>query len=250
LQRSCFCPPPNGIDVTVVNHEIREILDPDSGEPVENLDPFFPVTIDDLFDLLEDAIDHADFVDVDYDPVFGAPIRIEIDYLRQAVDDELSFLVSDLRLYRGNECRDTSDCGSIGAQCIEPGGFVDCGICDNRDSECKVDDACTGGALCRRQPKFSCLPCDGEPIYSCRAACASDDECRDGEVCASDGHCSVVHCLTSAECSIHFDCNVPDGTRTAICERRGCVGDIDCIDGFCVNGKCYDQLGRCEIIPP
>lgn len=250
LMRGCFCQGPHRIDVRVVNGELQEILDPETGDPIENLDPYFPVTIDDLFDLLDGAIGRADVVDVDYDPTWGAPVRISIDYLLPAVDDEISFVLSDLRSYDGGHCRQSSDCDRLGSQCIEPGGFIGCGICDKGKDECAVDDDCGGGNLCRRQAKFSCLPCDGGTIHTCRPGCVLDEECRDGEVCGDDGHCSVVHCLTEAECNMHFDCNLPEDARTGICERRTCNEDADCSDGFCVNGKCYDRLGQCEIIPP
>jgi hypothetical protein len=250
LHRGCFCPPPNDLLVTVIDRDSVEIVDPDSGEPIDNLDAYFPVTIDDLFDLVDDAIDHADFVEVDYDPVWGAPIRIAIDYLQQAVDDEVSFLLSDLQPFQGNDCRDTSDCDNTGALCIEPGGFVGCGICDDRADECSVDEDCAADTLCRRQPKLSCGACDGEPILTCQEGCVSDAECRDGEVCGDDGHCSLARCLTSVDCNNYFDCSLPDDARTGICERRLCTADVDCNDGLCVNAQCYGSFGHCEIVPP
>lgn len=209
LRRSCFCPPPNYIEVRVVNHEVREIVDPDNGDPIEMLDPSFPVTIDDLFDLLDDAIDWADSVYVEYHE-YGPPIRIGIDYIREAVDDEISFVLSDLRFYRGGDCRYGSDCDRFDSQCLEPGGVLGCGYCVYRDpKQCTVDDDCNGEDICRRYP-VPCHLCSGGQVRTCRPGCASDAECREGEICGGDGHCSAVSCATSADCMAHFECTIPD----------------------------------------
>jgi hypothetical protein len=248
LRRGCFCPPPNFIEVRVVNREVREIVDPDSGEPIEMLDSSFPVTIDDLFDLLDDAIDWADFVDVEYHE-YGSPIRIEIDYNEKAVDDEVSFLLSDLRFYRGGDCRYSSDCDRFDSQCLEPGGVLGCGYCVYQNPrQCTVDDDCKGEGICRRYP-VPCHLCSGGPLRTCREDCVSDEECREGESCGGDGHCSAVPCVTSADCIAHFDCAILADASSGVCERRHCGRDADCDDGFCVGRKCYDQLGRCEVIP-
>jgi hypothetical protein len=249
LRRDCFCLPPNYIEVRVVNREVQEIVNADTGESIEMLDSSFPVTVDDLFDLLDDAIDWADFIDVEYHASYGAPMRIAIDYTRELADDEISFLLSDLRFYRGGACRYSGDCDRFDSQCLEPGDVLGCGYCVYSDpNQCTVDDECDGERICRRYP-VPCHLCDGGLLRTCREGCISDAECREGKFCGGDGHCSAVHCVTSADCMAHFDCAIPDEAETGTCERRRCSNDVDCDDGFCVERKCHQQLGRCEVIP-
>jgi hypothetical protein len=52
---------------------------------------YFP-TIDGLFEVIEDARrQRADAIDVTYDPAFGFPTVISIDYIRAAADDEIAY---------------------------------------------------------------------------------------------------------------------------------------------------------------
>jgi hypothetical protein len=55
----------------------------------------FP-TIDELFDIIEDARrqDAASLV-VDFDPTYGFPTRVSIDYHREMADDEIVYRASD-----------------------------------------------------------------------------------------------------------------------------------------------------------
>jgi hypothetical protein len=55
-----------------------------------------PATIDELFDLLEQAVD-AERFEVIYDPEFGFPVEARIDHNLLAIDDELEFRVTELR---------------------------------------------------------------------------------------------------------------------------------------------------------
>ncbi len=54
-------------------------------------------TIEALFDFTEGAIGKADEIQVAYDPTYGFPVRVNIDYIKQAVDDELMLSVSDFQ---------------------------------------------------------------------------------------------------------------------------------------------------------
>ncbi len=97
FQRSCFCPRElvRPVRITVSNGVVISAVDPDTNEPVTPPLNGFP-TIDDLFDEIQDAIDReADDIDATYDEAFGYPVQVFIDWIRNAIDDEMSFQVSD-----------------------------------------------------------------------------------------------------------------------------------------------------------
>ncbi len=54
-------------------------------------------TIDALFDFTSQSIHKADDIKVQYDPTYGFPSGVQIDFSRNAADDELSLSVSDFR---------------------------------------------------------------------------------------------------------------------------------------------------------
>lgn len=51
-------------------------------------------TIDGLFASTEDALQRADQIDVKYDPVYGFPAQVQIDFIKNAVDDEMALSAS------------------------------------------------------------------------------------------------------------------------------------------------------------
>jgi hypothetical protein len=99
LQVGCFCPFADRMPLTI---EVRDgqtvsILAAD-GSPVsaDEMSMFERyATIDKLFDLTGAALDgDADKVEVTYDEKYGFPVQVNIDYIEQAVDDELGLQVS------------------------------------------------------------------------------------------------------------------------------------------------------------
>jgi len=137
------------------------------------------------------------------------------------------FVLAGLQFYRGGDCRYSDDCDRFDSQCLEPGGVLGCGYCVyDHPFQRTSDDDCSGEDVCRRYV----VPCQGES-------------------CDGDGHCSAVACTTDADCMTHFDCAIAGDASSGICERRICSRDDECNDGFCVERKCYHQLGRCEVIP-
>ena len=89
-ERFCFCPPfavtVEVVDSVGVSHE----LDPASTEEVEIL------TMEDLFDEVQSALDTAFEVTVEYDDQTGQVITLDVDQIENAIDDEYSFSVSSL----------------------------------------------------------------------------------------------------------------------------------------------------------
>jgi hypothetical protein len=93
----CFCPPSvtDSVRIVVRHDTIASMTYIDSGLPVEpNVRSLFH-TIPGLFDLLEDALDRdADDFRVTYDARYHFPSDANIDYMKNAADEELGFRVT------------------------------------------------------------------------------------------------------------------------------------------------------------
>lgn len=98
FERSCYCLPEfttPGL-VHVVDEEIASVRHTVTNEA---LDPMFYLTVDELFDQVQLAIDFpADRLLVEYDDLLYYPTSIDIDFITMAIDDELSFRARDLHL--------------------------------------------------------------------------------------------------------------------------------------------------------
>lgn len=92
LQRSCFCPPDwrGPFRVTVRDGAVVEATY--EGEPI---DVERVITAEALISLLRDAYtEGAERVDAAYDPEFGYPTQLYIDYSAQIADEEVGYEVS------------------------------------------------------------------------------------------------------------------------------------------------------------
>ncbi|GIV59918.1 MAG: hypothetical protein KatS3mg043_1007 [Rhodothermaceae bacterium] len=96
LSRLCFCYPAGTFTVFVRADTVRAVVSEASGAV---LDPeqrrIFP-TIDGFFDLVAQAQAGADSLMVLYDPVWGVPTRIVIDWVEHAIDDEIRYEIHGL----------------------------------------------------------------------------------------------------------------------------------------------------------
>jgi len=96
----CFCPFGQDMPLIIeVKDELIVSMEYTSGNPIDasNTEYFRRfATIDRLFTEVENLVNgEADEVIVTYDPTYGFPTQISIDYIKNAVDDELSLTVSD-----------------------------------------------------------------------------------------------------------------------------------------------------------
>ena len=58
-------------------------------------------TIDELFDVIKDARTRSAYkLEVEYDDSKGFPVSIDIDYIKDAVDDEIFYSISEYQEYR------------------------------------------------------------------------------------------------------------------------------------------------------
>ena len=92
---SCFCINEGPYRVVVKDDTLYSAVNSYTNEPVDakSLNLY---TIDELFDLIDQAQSyHAEVLKVEFDGIFHYPKKIDIDYSRQAVDDELSIVISD-----------------------------------------------------------------------------------------------------------------------------------------------------------
>jgi hypothetical protein len=96
LRRICFCAgATQPARVVVQDGQKVSVTLVETGEPVSQAELEFFLTIDELFDFIQDAIDReAHRIDVTYDPDRGIPLTISIDYEELAVDEEMAFEVS------------------------------------------------------------------------------------------------------------------------------------------------------------
>lgn len=98
VERMCYCGQEalGPVDVVVQNGEITARTYRATGEPVR--EPYAPHfhDVDGLFDLIRDAIAEADSISADYHARDGFPLEVRIDYMKNAVDDELTVRIVEL----------------------------------------------------------------------------------------------------------------------------------------------------------
>lgn len=101
LNIGCFCAFRSQMPATVEvqNGEVVSIIGAD-GEAISTTDPINEyvlsyATIDRIFaELDSDSVREADKLTVTYEPIYGLPSEIYIDFIERAIDDELSITVS------------------------------------------------------------------------------------------------------------------------------------------------------------
>ena len=98
---SCFCPFAN-VEVTyevlngqVVNQSVQS--SPDNPVDEAQVSDFYQPynTIEKVFDYVGRAVNEADETAIEYNPTYGFPTSIEIDWIELAIDDEMYLSVSD-----------------------------------------------------------------------------------------------------------------------------------------------------------
>ena len=96
LTQSCFCVYSGPLRITVADGDIVSVValsDP-QGTPQDQIEALGK-TLPELTALAERAEEEADEVTATYDPTYGFPTRLDIDWIREAVDDEVTFTATD-----------------------------------------------------------------------------------------------------------------------------------------------------------
>jgi hypothetical protein len=247
----CFCYGPLDVIIEVLDGDIVAFRDPEAGNlvNVEFRDLFF--TVPELFDRIESEIDRAHWLRVVLDETTGYPIEFSVDPVLEIADDELSTSISDLHPI-DNTCSDADECDGFADTCVEPGGFVGCGVCFPAEDLCDSDAECGGNAQICAPIGLSAMNCACDPSATvCQQGCWTDGDCSVGQSCDASHHCVAQRCNGDESCPNYFECILPPDSRTGECRRRLCSEAADCsAGGFCVGLQCYASPGRCEPIPP
>ena len=98
LRRLCFCGGGTDPAEVVVQSGVRvSVTDVQTGEPIPAEWRQYYLTVPELFDFIEDAIDRKAYqIDVTYHAETGFPTHVQIDYIENAIDEEMGFEVSGL----------------------------------------------------------------------------------------------------------------------------------------------------------
>lgn len=96
IRVGCFCPSEltQPVEVEVRDGAPTAMIGATSRKPVQSAQFGEAAPIEQLFVVIQRAIDqNADRVSVEYDPDFGYPRAIAIDYRRNALDDEITYTI-------------------------------------------------------------------------------------------------------------------------------------------------------------
>lgn len=95
VQRLCFCGNVDQVRIVVVNRQVISRTVVASQQPLPaNLNESYP-DIPGLFATVKDAILRADAINVSFDRTYGFPSDATIDFIKNAIDDELTLKVTD-----------------------------------------------------------------------------------------------------------------------------------------------------------
>lgn len=95
----CFCPPRQmPWAVEVLDNNVVSAVGED-GVPIAETDPSYALfgqyaTMDRLFTALSGGLSDAEEVSAEYDPTYGFPSKINVDYYKESVDDEFTVAAS------------------------------------------------------------------------------------------------------------------------------------------------------------
>jgi hypothetical protein len=100
FQYLCFCPVSlvTPVEIEVRDGRVTAVVEPQTGRPVPEAAGRPTPTVEDLFAVVEDALDGGvDWLDVQYDIVLGYPAVIRVDPDARVVDEERSYFAGGLR---------------------------------------------------------------------------------------------------------------------------------------------------------
>lgn len=109
FQEQCYCANFGKVEIVVLADSIFALKNPETGEDftietnigMENLIDVYPelfVNMDQLFEKLKEATLIADEMEGRYDGQIGYPKQVSIDYYKDAIDDEVTYVISNYRI--------------------------------------------------------------------------------------------------------------------------------------------------------
>lgn len=100
----CFCPfsDINPLTIEVKDNQVLSMMGA-NGVEILDTDPLYPMlmnyaTVDNLFTWTTDVLANADEVKVTYDATYGFPDNISVDYIEEAIDDEIGVRISNFEV--------------------------------------------------------------------------------------------------------------------------------------------------------
>lgn len=94
----CFCMMTDEITIVVENNEIARAFFTQSGVFLNEQQLEQLLTIEEHFELIREAYSQdADHINVSYDPNFGFPTQIDVDYSYSIADDEFTYTLANLQ---------------------------------------------------------------------------------------------------------------------------------------------------------
>ena len=97
MTRGCFCFPAGEFEVKVVDYKISSMINTRTGESVDSTLFEYVHTIEQLFDLIDEARKGADKLEVEYARE-GYPKLVSVDWIELAADDEIYYGISDVTI--------------------------------------------------------------------------------------------------------------------------------------------------------
>ena len=143
---------------------------------------------------------------------------------------------------RGNDlaCYSPGEPGSGGlgsSSCYACQGPSDCAS----DADCVRDGGSTTGTMiCDVVADASCY-CYMTKF--CVLGCRTKADCASGQACNESNRCEKTCVSGDGTCPVDFTCN-----GSGFCRRISCKSASDC-SAFCVNGRCYESRGTCQLVP-
>jgi hypothetical protein len=87
---------PPTVILTVTGHDITSIVLADTGEPYTTTGALPFPTVEGVFDIIRDALNRrVPIIFVTYDPEYGYPTQLQIDYDPRRRDDDVIIIISD-----------------------------------------------------------------------------------------------------------------------------------------------------------
>jgi hypothetical protein len=138
LFRGCFCIGGGEMTVYVRGDSVAAIQQTERQWQGGNDWWQYIPTVEGLFDLVEEADADAHSLEVDYHPQLGYPTSVSIDWIENAVDDEISYSVSSLSLTAVDDVIRLE----VGSEVSLPGGQRVRLLSIKEDSRCALNVQC------------------------------------------------------------------------------------------------------------
>ena len=98
FRASCYCIDEwvKEVTITVTADTISSVVFIDNQQPPTQIKPNQWHTVDKLFDIAKSVLDEAYTFELEFDSKLGYPTLIAVDWLEDAVDDEVTYFASNL----------------------------------------------------------------------------------------------------------------------------------------------------------